>query len=130
MIVVDASVIVQMLLADDIGVMLSERLAASADTIATPHLLDIEVTSALRAVVRSREMTTAAALTALEDLADLRIERYSHEPLLLRIWELRDTLSAYDAAYVALAESLDAELWTRDSRLAKSRGPRCRIALM
>jgi predicted nucleic acid-binding protein len=130
MIVVDASVVVQMLFADEAGVMLSERLSVNAGTIATPHLLDVEVASALRAIVRSRDMTASAALSALDDLADLRIERYSHEPLMGRIWELRDALSASDAAYVALAESLGAELWTRDARLARSRGPRCRIAVM
>ncbi len=128
--VVDASVVVQILVGDETGLRLSDRLSAIADAVATPHLLDVEVTSALRAVVRSREITASAAATALENLAELRIERHSPEPLLPRIWELRDALSAYDAAYVALAESLDAELWTRDARLAKARGPRCRIVLM
>lgn len=130
MIVLDASVVVQMLVADEAGVMLSERLGASAETFAAPHLLDVEVTNALRSLVRARDMTAAAAAVAIVDLSDLRITRHSHEPLVPRIWELRDTLSAYDAAYVALAESLDAELWTRDARLAKARGPRCQIVLM
>jgi predicted nucleic acid-binding protein len=66
----------------------------------------------------------------LQDLADFPLYRYSHVPLLPRIWELRHSLSAYDAAYVALAEALDAPLVTRDRRLAASSGHRARIELV
>ena len=130
MIVVDASVVVQVLIADEAGLALARRLAAEDGQIAAPHLLDIEVASALRRLDRSRPLRAATASDAITDLRALRIERHAHEDLLHRIWSLRNELSAYDAAYVALAESLDAELWTRDARLAKARGPRCQIVLV
>ena len=130
MIVLDASIAVQILLADDAGLALTERLAASGEPAAVPHLLDVEVASAFRALVRSRSATPAQAALAIANLASLRMARHSHETLLMRMWELRDALTAYDAVYVALAEALDAELWTRDARLAKARGPRCRITVL
>ncbi len=80
--------------------------------------------------MRSRTATQADATLAFSNLSTLRIARHSHGSLLNRIWTLRDSLTAYDACYVALAEALDADLWTRDERLAKARGPRCRIILL
>lgn len=85
-----------------------------------PHLLDLEVISVLRKKLASREMTEGRAVEALEDLAALPIERYPHQPLAERIWQLRSNLTPYDAAYVALAELLDAELLTSDARLARA----------
>ncbi len=67
---------------------------------------------------------------ALTDLADLPMARVSHRPLLRRCWELRDNLTVYDAAYVALAESLDATLVTADARLARAPGVRCAVELL
>ena len=66
----------------------------------------------------------------MQDFADLAVERYTHPPLMARAWELRDTVSAYDAQYVALAELLDAALITADGRLARATGPRCPIELL
>ena len=130
MIVVDASVVVQVLIADDLGLALADRLAAQAEELAAPHLLDLEVASALRTLARSRAVSAAIAASAIADLRALRIERHSHAEFLTRIWALRDELTIYDAAYVALAEALHADLWTRDRRLSRARLARCRIELL
>lgn len=130
MTVVDASVIVQVLIADEAGLALAERLAGEAGEIAAPHLLDLEVASALRTLTRSKTVPAEIALSALDQLRGFRIARHSHEELLPRIWTLREELTVYDAAYVALAEALHADLWTRDRRLARARAARCRIALL
>jgi predicted nucleic acid-binding protein len=70
------------------------------------------------------------AAAALEDLAALDIARYEHEPLLGRVWELRHTVTAYDAVYLALAEVLDAPLVTFDRRLAAAPGHTARVELL
>lgn len=93
----------------------------------SPHLLDVEVTSALRKLVSRGELRGADARRALGELAELDIARYPHVGLLGRIWALRSALTPYDAAYVALAELLDATLVTTDMRLARSHGHRARI---
>lgn len=95
-----------------------------------PQLLDIEVTQVLRRLVRQKEITVARAEQALQDLADLLIERHEHQALVQRIWQLRDSLSAYDGAYVALAEAIAAPLLTCDGKLAGSHGHRATIELV
>jgi len=130
MIVVDASVVVQVLIADDIGLELAGRLAAEAEQVAAPQLLDVEVVSALRRLARSKAVPPAIASSVIDDLRALRIERHSHESLLVRVWDLRNVLTAYDAVYVALAEALHATLWTRDAGLARATGVHCRIQLL
>ncbi len=92
--------------------------------------LDIEVAGALRRGVRRGALEAARGTEALEDLSELAVVRYPHGPLLARIWALRDRLSAYDAAYVALAERLGAPLLTRDAPLARAGGHRARIELV
>ena len=90
-----------------------------------PHLVDVEVLSALRRLVASGEITAERAGEAIADLLDLPIERYPHDILVPRIWELRENFSAYDASYVALAEAVADEpvpLLTADERLAKAVG--------
>ena len=94
-----------------------------------PHLLDIEVISALRSMLRRNEIVGAVAQRALHRLAILPINRVPHRPLFQRCWELRDNLSIYDASYVALAENLGATLLTSDQRLARSPGIRCDVEL-
>ena len=128
MIVVDASALV-VALADDgaAGASTRLRLLEAADLHA-PHLVDVEVTAALRRlVVVQRSMTSARGTAAIEDLADLPITRYPHPDLLGRAWELRHTIRPYDGVDVALAEALGVALLTDDARLAAASGPHCPI---
>jgi predicted nucleic acid-binding protein len=127
--VVDAGVVVTAL-ADDgpDGDLCRRRLVGHA--LAAPHLMDLEVGSVLRRLVRNGDIPEHRARLALTDLADLPVERASSLPLLPRCWELRDNLTIYDAAYVALAEILGITLLTADRRLARASGPRCPIDLM
>lgn len=92
-----------------------------------PHLVDVEIASVLRLFVRRREIPAAAGRRALAEVPGLIGERYGADLLLPRIWALRNVLSAYDAAYVALAEVLELPLVTTDLRLARSRGHRAEI---
>lgn len=90
--------------------------------IAAPHLVDVEVLHVIRRLHRTRRLTLARAQQALDDFGALEITRYGHELLRPTMWRLRDTLTAYDAAYVALAELLDAPIVTCDAKLARSQG--------
>jgi predicted nucleic acid-binding protein len=87
-----------------------------------PHLVDVEVVSSLRRLTRHGGLDVNVAERALGLFSELRIKRYPMTLLLGRVWALRENLSAYDAAYVALAEALDLPLLTTDQRLARSRG--------
>lgn len=95
-----------------------------------PHLLDLEVASALRGLVRRGALAEAVAHSALRHLAVLPVTRCDHRPLLSRCWELRDNLTVYDAAYVALAEAIGATLLTSDQRLAHATGIDCEVELL
>lgn len=128
MIVLDASAALEMLLRTEVGQGLAERLLEPrAASLHAPHLLDLEVAQVLRRLVSRGALAAERAGEALRDLADLPLERYSHELLLPRIWSLRLNLTAYDAAYVALAELLGATLLTRDHRLLRAPGHAARI---
>jgi predicted nucleic acid-binding protein len=128
-IVVDASVLAPAL-ADDgpDGDVARARLAS--ERLAAPWLVDLEVTSVLRRAAAGGQLSDRRARQALADLAALALERAPHTPLLARIWELRESVTAYDAAYVALAEAIDASLLTADGRLARASGVRCAIELV
>lgn len=121
MIVVDASAILEVLLNTRAATRVAERLFAAGETLHAPHLLDLEVAQVLRRYAAAGELTGDRGGQALEDFADLPLDRYPHHLFLDRIWELRHNLTAYDAAYVALAEALAAPLVTRDAALAKVR---------
>ena len=99
-------------------------------TLHAPHLLDVEVAQVLRHYVASGEIDAQRGRLALANLADLPVQRYPHDLLLPRVWELRNNLTAYDAVYVALAEALDAPLLTRDRRLAAAAGRYARVELV
>jgi predicted nucleic acid-binding protein len=129
-IVVDASAMLEVLLNTPAGARVADRLSAAGETLHAPHLLDLEVAQVLRRYAASGEIDPQRGAQALEDLADLPLARYAHDVFLSRIWELRDNLTAYDAAYVALAEVLEAPLVTRDAALASPRIHRARIELM
>jgi predicted nucleic acid-binding protein len=90
----------------------------SDDELAAPHLIDLEVLQALRRLARRGELSSDRAVDSVRDLAELVMIRYPHEPFIDRTWELRDSLSAYDAAYVALAEAISIPLITCDAGLA------------
>ena len=93
---------------------------AAGETLHAPHLIDVEVVHVLRRYVASAAISAQRGLEAVTDLMDFPIRRYSHTMFLARVWELRHRLTAYDAAYLALAEALDAPLLTRDRALAKA----------
>lgn len=127
MIVLDASVVVELLINGPLSDRLRNDLAAGDDALLVPHLLDIEVLSALRRLLASRRIDSHRTEQLLDSLASLPAERYPHAPLLPRIWELRYNFTPYDAAYIALAEATGAVLYTCDEKLAK--GHRARVAL-
>lgn len=118
MIVLDASAAVDWLLQTPVGQRIEQRIYERNDTLHTVHLLDVEFAQVLRRLVREGTLGPKRAAEAIEDLIALRITRYAPRLLLNRIWRLRQNLSAYDAAYVALAEELKAPLITRDRKLA------------
>ena len=119
MIVLDASVIVEFLGNGPLAASLLRELAESGEYFIVPHLLDVEVTSALRRLVAGKRIDSSRSEELLEELTLLPAERYSHIPLLGRIWELRHNFTAYDAAYIALAEATGAVLYTFDEKLRK-----------
>lgn len=126
MLVVDASVLV-VALADDGTDGDSARARLRGERLAIPELADLEVASVLRRQIRAGALDGRRAGRALDDLAALPAQRAPHRPLLARCWELRDNLTLYDAAYVALAEAMRAALLTGDRRLARATGPQCPI---
>lgn len=122
--IVDASVVTAALLRSE-GEGTWAREVLQEGGLSAPHHLPVEVCHTLRRGVASGAMTAGAAATAVADLLVLPIDLYPFEPVGERVWELRDTVTAYDAWYVALAEALDEPLATLDLRLSRATGPRC-----
>lgn len=106
------------------------RAALADDEVVAPALLDVEVVQAIRGRVLGGKLDAKVAARAVTDLSLLPVRRLDSVPLLSRIWELRHNVTAYDAAYVALAEAFDADLLTTDARLAGASGVRCRFRLL
>lgn len=129
MLVVDASV-VAVALADDGSDGDHIRARLRGERLAAPELVDLEVVSVLRRQYLAGALNLRRAELALTDLEALPLQRASHLSLLSRCWELRENLTAYDAAYIALAEALNATLLTGDRRLARAAGPRCDIEVV
>ena len=130
MIVADASAILEVLLRTEAGAVAERRLLRRGETIHAPSLIDLEVTQVIRRYSRRGDVSAGWARSAIQVLVAFPMERYGHEPLLLRIWELRENLTAYDAAYVALAEALRCPLLTGDARLASAAGVRASVEVL
>ena len=130
MIVVDASAVLELLLRTQKGKKVEARALVSNESLHAPHLIDVEITQALRRLVQLKEITAARGKQALDDHAALHIKRADHEDMLDRLWELRESVTAYDATYVVLAEVLEAPLITCDGKLARWHGHRGTIELI
>jgi predicted nucleic acid-binding protein len=129
-IVVDASVLATALSDDGLD---GERLRARLDAesvFCAPEIVDLEVAMAWRRRLNAGWLDENGAQQALNDLAALNLVRAPHLPLMPRIWELRDNLTPYDAAYVALAETLDVKLLTADAGSTRAPGLRCEVELL
>ena len=127
---IDASALIELLLRTHRAERIATRALAPDERLHAPHLIDIEITQALRRLVQLKEITALRAQQALDDLAEFVIERSEHQNLLSRIWQLRDSVTAYDGAYVALAEALNAPLLTCDSKLGRSHGHAAKIEIV
>jgi predicted nucleic acid-binding protein len=130
LIVIDASAAIELVLQTELGEKVELRALAPQERLYAPHLLDLEVAQVLRRLTHLKEITTSRAQEALDDYAGLLVERVAHRDLLLRVWQLRESTAAYDGAYIALAEALNAPLLTCDAKLARSHGHRAIIALL
>ena len=133
MLVVDASAVIELLLGRPAGRAVEEEIRDHDFDLHAPHLLDVEVLSALRRVVAVGDASAARAGDAVTDLLDLPVERYPHDGLAPRIWALRANFSAYDATYVALAEAITdggAPLLTADARLARAAGDHTELRVL
>ena len=128
MIVLDASCLFEVVVDSPDSEAIRARLATEPDQ-AAPHIVDIEVFSLIRREHQLGNLDATLAGLAVDDLRSWPGFRFDHRALLPRAWELRDTVRGWDAAYVALAEVLEAPLLTLDARLARAVGPRCRIEL-
>ena len=126
MIVLDTSALVEFLVGAD-AVAEKVRAATIGEQLAAPHAVDLECASTLRGLVIGKKLPPDEGKRALELLGSMTLKRYDHVPLLLRIWELRHNMCPYDAAYVALAESLKVELVTVDGRFGGVPGLKCVI---
>jgi predicted nucleic acid-binding protein len=130
MIVLDASATIEWLLQTTVGARVEARVFSHVETLHVPHLLDVEVGQVLRRFVAKGAITASRGDQALEDLLDLSMTRYPHDVLLRRAWQLRNILTVYDAAYVALAEALGAPLVTCDRKMASARGHHASIEVI
>lgn len=130
MIVLDASAVVELLLHTPASAPVFDRVSDPSESLHAPHLLSIEVSQVMRRFTRAGAIESETAESCLTDLRELDITRYEHESLLPRIWELRENLSAYDAAYIALAEALRAPLVTFDERIARAPGHTAEVEIL
>lgn len=130
MIVIDASVMIDLLLQTPRAPAIEARLFATQPSIHASHLLDVEVANAMRRYAANGMVEAERCGQALTQLTGFQLHRYSHVLLLPRVWELRNNLSSYDALYVALAEALNAPLLTLDRRIAGAAGVYAKVELV
>ncbi|HEY6317188.1 MAG TPA: type II toxin-antitoxin system VapC family toxin [Acidimicrobiia bacterium] len=130
MIVIDASVLANVVADDGADGGAAREVVRGADGLSAPELVDVETVSVLRKRWLAGTLSDSRFSAAIDDLTELDVERYPGLPLLRRAFELRTNVSAYDAAYVALAEGLACPLLTADARLFNAPGPRCEIRLL
>ena len=130
MIVMDASALIEVLTRSDRGQRVESRIMRASESIHVPALIDLEVAQVLRRYASTGQVPAHWARMALDIATAFPMTRYLHEPLMKRVWELRENLTAYDAAYVALAEALRAPLVTCDARLARARGAQNAVELI
>ena len=121
-VVLDASVVVELVLGTRVGARVRQRLLDPGISLHGPELLDLEVLNVLRRYVQAGRIAADRAETAIRRLNELDLRRYRHGPMLPRIWSWRANLSAYDATYVTLAEVLGGPLLTTDARLSRAPG--------
>jgi len=129
-IVVDASVLANVVGDDGDDGRRARAELDRATGVSAPDLVDVETVAVLRKRWLARTISEHRFSVAIDDLAELALDRYPALPLMRRAFELRANVTAYDAAYVALAEGLDCALLTADTRLASATGPRCAIKLL
>jgi predicted nucleic acid-binding protein len=128
--VLDASVLVEILLQTPLGIRHIDRVLDGNDSLHAPHLLELEAVQAIRRLTLAGEISARRAESALIALLDLELTRHEHTAFIGRMWELRASMTAYDAAYIALAEGLAAVLLTCDRRLARAHGHCARVELL
>jgi predicted nucleic acid-binding protein len=130
LIVIDASGVILLISGGAPAERVSDRIRRSGETLHAPQLLSLEVLNAIRRAAAAGRVPPDTARAMVEDFRDLRCATYPHEPLLPRVWELRENLTAYDAAYVALAEALEAPLVTLDRAIADAPGIEATVELL
>ena len=130
MIVIDASAALEVLTRGPAAQAVEARVFASDEILHAPELIDLEVAQVLRRFVMARRMTLALADQAMARWRDTRLQRWAHQDLLPRVWSLRDTLNAYDASYVALAEGMGVVLVTVDRKIARASGHGARVEVL
>jgi predicted nucleic acid-binding protein len=130
LIVIDASVMLELLLNTPASASIGDRVFVEGESLHAPHLLDVEVAQVLRRHAAGGQIGAGRGLSALQDLADFPLIRHPHDLFLGRIRGLRHSVTAYDAVYLALAEALPAPLITRDRKLASATGHRAEVEVV
>ncbi len=127
--VLDASVVLEVCLDTEVGRRAQAALTPD-ESFHVPHLVDVEVLQVLRRMILARAISASVAQDALKTFELMNLTRHEHVPLMPRIWELRASISACDATYIALAEGLAAPLLTCDAKLSRAHGHRARVRLL
>ncbi len=130
MIVIDASLGLEMFLRGRDAMTIKDQIDAAGREMAVPEVFDLEILQSLRRLAFKKQISQDRVEQALDVARHAPLDRFSHRVMRGRIWELRDNLTAYDAAYFALAEMLDAPLWTRDAKFAGVPGSSARVEVL